>query len=152
MVFIDETWIRTVKDEGPALGLAGYADKITKTAEGRYVIANAKDRDAILDLRRDPKISALMAGAFSRRNEERLAAGIGRAPTSGELYIAHLLGAGEQLRHRLGHDVSRRVSQDMTTFVALAGDDGYGGAIGQLATKVPLVAIHDGSDCRLGET
>ncbi len=96
--FIDETWIRTVKDEGPALGLAGYADKITKTDEGRYVIANAKDRDAILDLRRDPKISALMAGAFSRRNEERLAAGIGRAPTSGELYIAHLLGAGDASR------------------------------------------------------
>ena len=43
-------------------------------------------------LRTDPAASALMAGAFARGNAAQLAQSIGRAPTEGELYIAHFLG------------------------------------------------------------
>jgi hypothetical protein len=49
-------------------------------------------RAAIMRLRNDPSASAMVAGAFTRGNEARLAAALGRAPSQGELYIAHFLG------------------------------------------------------------
>ena len=93
--FIEETWIRTVKDEGGQFGLGTYAARITKTSTGRYIIANPADRAAILALRKDPKISAMMAGAYARRNAEFVQGEIGRKPTSDELYIAHFLGPAD---------------------------------------------------------
>ena len=96
--FIEETWIRTIKDEGEQYGLGDYAARITKTAQGRYLVPAPKDRAAILALRRDPKISAMMAGAYAKRNAEFVAAGIGRKPTSEELYMAHFLGPADAMR------------------------------------------------------
>ena len=96
--FIEETWIRTIKDEGERYGLGAYADLIIKTPAGRYAVANPKDRAAILALRRDPKISAMMAGAYAKRNAEFVENSIGRRPTSDELYIAHFLGPADAVR------------------------------------------------------
>ena len=93
--FIEETWIRTIKDEGGAFGLGKYSALITKTAAGRYTVANPADRAAILALRKNPKISAMMAGAYAKRNADFVAAEIGRQPTSDELYIAHFLGPAD---------------------------------------------------------
>jgi len=45
-----------------------------------------------MNLRSDPAANALMAGAFTRSNGDRLAERLGRAPSEGELYIAHFLG------------------------------------------------------------
>ena len=59
---------------------------------------NAKDRAAILALRRDPKISAMMAGAYAKQNAAFVENGIGRRPTSDELYIAHFLGPADAVR------------------------------------------------------
>jgi hypothetical protein len=47
---------------------------------------------AVMNLRSDPTANALMAGAFTNANSEKLAARLGRSPTEGELYIAHFLG------------------------------------------------------------
>jgi Transglycosylase SLT domain len=91
--FIDQTWLATLKQNGPALGLGKYADAIQQDANGRYSVSDPTARAAILKLRSDPSASALMAGAFTRANAADLAAGIGRAPTEGELYIAHFLGS-----------------------------------------------------------
>jgi hypothetical protein len=90
--FIEETWIRTIKEEGGRLGLAVYADKIKRSEAGKYYVPDPTDRQLILDLRKDPQVSALMAGAYARRNGDFLATEIGRKPTAGELYIAHFLG------------------------------------------------------------
>ena len=92
--FIDTTWLAMVKEDGPRYGLAQYAAAIDKTANGRYVVSNPAKRAEILKLRDDPTVSALMAGALASRNSDYLTASIGRPPTSGELYIAHFLGAG----------------------------------------------------------
>src|SRR4051794_38513905 len=91
--FLDTTWMQTVKEAGPSLGLQAYADNIQRTPDGRYVAADPGARKAILALREDPDVSALMAGAFTRKNRETLAGALGREPSSGELYIAHFLGA-----------------------------------------------------------
>lgn len=96
--FIEETWLQTVKEEGGRFGLEAYAERIERTEDGRYVVADARHRKAILALRNDPKISALMAGAHAQRNAQQIAAQIGRQPTMGELYIAHFLGSADAAR------------------------------------------------------
>ena len=91
--FIDQTWLATLKNAGPAHGYGQYADAITVSADGRYEVADPNQRAAIMRLRNDPAVSATMAGAFTQANAAQLAAGIGRQPSEGELYIAHFLGS-----------------------------------------------------------
>jgi hypothetical protein len=96
--FIDTTWLATIKQSGPALGLGRYADAITQTASGNYEVRDPKMRSEILKLRNDPAANALMAGAFTKGNASALSERLGRAPSEGELYIAHFLGAGGAAR------------------------------------------------------
>lgn len=90
--FIDQTWLGTMKQDGPALGFGRYADAITQGADGRYEVTDPAMRNEIMRLRNDPTASALLAGAFSKANAGQVGAAIGRQPTEGELYIAHFLG------------------------------------------------------------
>ena len=78
--FIDQTWLATLKKAGPALGFGQYAEAIGKTENGRFTVTDPDMRSAIMRLRKDPRASALMAGAFTRSNEARLASRIGRQP------------------------------------------------------------------------
>ncbi|MCJ2069043.1 lytic transglycosylase domain-containing protein [Methylobacterium sp. J-030] len=91
--FIEQTWLGVMKNAGPRLGLQTEADAITRQADGSYVVADAGQRQAILDLRRDPKVSATLAGALTQQNAEALSGTLGREPTAGDLYVAHVLGA-----------------------------------------------------------
>ncbi|MGU3539762.1 lytic transglycosylase domain-containing protein [Methylobacterium sp. A54F] len=91
--FIEQTWLGTLKTAGPRLGLQAYADAVTARPDGTYAVADPATRQAILDLRRDPRISATLAGALTQKNREALSAALGREPTGGDLYAAHVLGA-----------------------------------------------------------
>jgi len=92
--FIEQTWLATMKEAGPQLGYGRYANAITRTASGKYVVADPGLRAEILRLRNDPTANALMAGAFTKGNAVKLNAKLGRAASEGELYIAHFLGSG----------------------------------------------------------
>jgi hypothetical protein len=91
--FIDQTWLSTMKQSGASLGYGKYADAISKTSSGRYVVNNPAMRNEIFALRKDPTANALMAGAFANSNAKVLTERLGRKPTDGELYMAHFLGA-----------------------------------------------------------
>jgi hypothetical protein len=91
--FIDQTWLGTLKTSGPANGYGRYADAISQSSDGHYEVADPAMRTAIMQLRSDPAASAMMAGAFTRANADQLQSAIGRAPSEGELYIAHFLGS-----------------------------------------------------------
>ncbi|WP_020184588.1 hypothetical protein [Methylopila sp. 73B] len=91
--FIDQTWLQVLKEDGPSLGLAAEAADVSKSASGRYVVADPTRKAELLALRDDPNAAALLAGAFTRRNAQTLTSELGRAPTEGELYVAHFLGA-----------------------------------------------------------
>jgi hypothetical protein len=91
--FTRQTWLGTLKQEGPSLGLASLASQITRGRDGTYTVADPAQRQAILKLRDDPTVSALMAGALAQKNGAALTAALGRPPSDGELYIAHFLGA-----------------------------------------------------------
>ncbi len=90
--FIEQTWLATLKQAGPALGLGNYSAAIVQGADGRYGVPDPVARAAVMRLRSDPSVSAKVAGVFTRGNEARLAAALGRGPSQGELYIAHFLG------------------------------------------------------------
>jgi hypothetical protein len=91
--FLESTWLQVMKDEGPRLGYQQYADAITETADGEFIIKDKSLRAEVLKLREDPQIAADLAAAFTRNNGAYLLDKFGRMPSPGELYIAHFLGA-----------------------------------------------------------
>jgi hypothetical protein len=101
--FIDTTWMQMVKDEGANFGLGHYAKDIERTADGQYVVRDPARRAEILKLRENPEAASYMAGAFASRNSAEIESVLGRKPTSGELYIAHFLGANGAKRFLLAN-------------------------------------------------
>lgn len=90
--FIEQSWLGMMKLHGAEHGMADLADKISITRNGRYVVADRQAKADILALRTDPEVAAIMAGEFSEDARAALKNAIGRNPTDGELYTAHLLG------------------------------------------------------------
>ena len=91
--FIEHTWLYMIREFGPEVGLGDVAAMVEVTRKGEFEIADARTEAAVLRMRYDPELSAIMAGAFARRNAEFAARRLGREPNGGELYIAHFLGA-----------------------------------------------------------
>lgn len=89
--FIDQTWLGLVKEHGGQYGLGSFAAAISKDADGRYH-AEASQKQAILALRKDPDVSALMAGEYAKATQGAMRASLGREVCGGELYAAHFLG------------------------------------------------------------
>lgn len=89
--FIDSTWLDMVRRHGAEHGLGAEAAALQNGA-------NAQTRRDILALRSDPEISARMAAELARENASTLQARLGRAPSAGELYAAHVMGPGGALR------------------------------------------------------
>ena len=91
--FIEQTWLSTVKSDGANFGLSSEANAIQKGSDGKYSVADPERRQQILDLRKDPVLSANLAGVLTQKNQAYLQQATGLDPTAGELYIAHFLGA-----------------------------------------------------------
>lgn len=89
--FIDSTWFDMVRRHGDEHGLGAQAAALRQGAD-------AATRRDILALRSDPEISARMAGELARENAQTLQAQLGRPPSAGELYAAHVMGAGGAAR------------------------------------------------------
>src|SRR5271170_5192711 len=51
--FVEQTWLGTMKDAGPALGYARYAAAITRDASGHLEVRDPALRQDILKLRND---------------------------------------------------------------------------------------------------
>ena len=83
-----------MREAGPTAGLSEEASQISSSGRGRFSVADRGARERILALRNDPEISAGMAAVLARRNFDGLSRALGRAPSQGELYIAHFLGLG----------------------------------------------------------
>ncbi|SDN13703.1 Transglycosylase SLT domain-containing protein [Methylobacterium phyllostachyos] len=90
--FIERTWLGVVRDFGAKYGLEKEAALITADSNDRPVILDPAERARVLELRRDPYLSALMAGEMLKRDAARIALRIGRDLTLGEVYLAHFLG------------------------------------------------------------
>jgi len=91
--FIEQTWLGMVKQHGAEHGLAEQANGIFRDSTGRYSVPDPAQRKAILALRRNTEVSALMAGELTNDNRIILEKKLDRNVSSGELYAAHVLGA-----------------------------------------------------------
>lgn len=91
--FIEQTWLKTVKESGAKYGLEAAADKISIGADGVARVSGAADKKAILALRDNPEISAQMAAELTKQNKQALESKLGEPVGATELYLAHFLGA-----------------------------------------------------------
>lgn len=112
--FIEQTWLSIMRQEGPKQGLGNYAGAISEGENGRLTVADPAMREKILQLRNDPQVSAVMAGALTQKNAEQLGTVLGRQPQAGELYMAHVLGArgAADLIRTAGSDPTRAAARD----------------------------------------
>lgn len=84
--FIESTWLSVLGRYGDKHG-AGQA-----AADARSLDPQARER--ALQQRFDPVLSARLAGELANENGAYLEQKLGRAPSQGELYAAHVLGPG----------------------------------------------------------
>lgn len=90
--FLDQSWLAVVDKHGAEHGLGWAADSIQKSG-GRYTVAGG-NRDAILALRNNPEVAALMAAEHASDNKGAIEAATGREATGTDMYMAHFLGLG----------------------------------------------------------
>lgn len=101
--FTQQTWLATVKADGPEHGYQWAADAITQGANGRYRITDPALRTAVLGLRNDPLAASSMAAEFAEDNATFVAARTGLAPEPVDLYLAHFLGAAGAAKFLTAH-------------------------------------------------
>ncbi len=112
--FIDSTWLQTMKQHGAEYGLGRYANAIQTRSDGRPYVADPAMKQEILDLRKDPNTSALMAAAFTKDNKDYLQDNVDGTIGSTELYMAHFLGAGGAAKFlNAMHDNPNRSARDL---------------------------------------
>ena len=93
--FIEQTWLGTVKEAGGQLGYGQYADAITKTSSGDYVVDDPGMRRVDHEAaRRSRRRARRWRRVLTQSNSFQLTGKIGRRPTDGELYMAHFMGVG----------------------------------------------------------
>ena len=96
--FINSTWISTFGRHARRFALDHYSQHIKQSVSGQYHVPDPQKRQEILNLRRDPRIASLMAGALAAENREQLVQSLRRMPEHPELYLAHFLGVNGAIR------------------------------------------------------
>ena len=95
--FIERTWLQVVRDFGAKHGLAKEA-AATQWIDDELTVPDPAERARILELRRNPYLSALLAAEMLSRDRARIARSIGRDLTRGETYLSHFLGPDDAER------------------------------------------------------
>jgi hypothetical protein len=91
--FIDQSWLGVVKQHGTENGLGWASNAITRSG-GRWVVSDPAMKSAILNLRKNPQVSAAMAAESASDNKTAIEGSLGRGATGTDLYMAHFLGLG----------------------------------------------------------
>ena len=90
--FGERAWLRALHENAKEAETIGA--RVFVTSGGRYYIPSPNDRDRILAARNDAELGARVARASAERNAARMRDALHRAPTAGDLYIAHVFGVG----------------------------------------------------------
>lgn len=95
--FKEDTWLDTIKVYGHKYGLDAIKQRIVYAVDSNGVsqpsINDPAQLAAALDLRLQPRLSALLAGEHVRRNQRQLSSTLDRKPGRTELYLTHFFGA-----------------------------------------------------------
>jgi hypothetical protein len=90
--FIDQTWLEVLHDHGGDYGF-GAAAAAVKLVDDEWTVPDERQRSWIMGLKRDPYLSALMAGALINDIQRELRRQGERELAEAELYSAHFFGA-----------------------------------------------------------
>jgi hypothetical protein len=99
--FVEGTWFDMIKSYGAKYGLKEEAAAVSTRIDGTDFVRDPVERKRILELRKDPRISSLLAAEYARENREYLKETVGGTIGSTDLYMAHFLGprgAGQFLK------------------------------------------------------
>lgn len=96
--FVRQTWLQTLLHHGAKHGYGAHAAAIEEVRPGHFAVSDPALEAEILALRTDPAAAAAMAAELAGDNARVLEARLGRPPGPGELYAAHVLGAGGAAR------------------------------------------------------
>lgn len=94
--FTRDTWLNTVKSHGDKYGLAEYAGKIEYTVDRngyqRPLVRDKAVYKHLMELRKNPRVSAMMAAESVKDNRLRLTRSFDRQPSEADLYLTHFFG------------------------------------------------------------
>ncbi len=95
--FKENTWLEAVRNHGDKYGMGSYASQVEEVVNSKGkalpVISDPAVHRHVLDLRHNPRIAALLAAEYVKRNMQRLLYSLDREPGRTELYLTHFLGA-----------------------------------------------------------
>src|SRR5262249_23398700 len=120
--FVEQTWLGLVKRYGNQYGLGKYASQIQEAGDGRYSVASADTKSAILALRQNPELAALIAGESAKQTKQTLECALGRQVCGGELYAAHFLGPPAARRLIALNDANPNARADVASPQAAKGN------------------------------
>jgi len=94
--FTRDTWLNTVKTHGDKYGMGDYASQIEYTVDRRGNrrprISDQSVYQHLLELRKNPRVAAMMAAESVKDNVTRLSSHFEHQPGRTELYLTHFLG------------------------------------------------------------
>lgn len=123
--FTDSTWMNMLERYGPQHGVS---------TEG-------KTRSELLELRKDAKLSSVMAGELAGENAKILQKKLGRPATSAELYAAHFMGPSDAARMiEAARNNRPGAASEMFPSAALANHNVFHGKDGASLTSAQLYA------------
>lgn len=99
--FTDDSWMTMLYANGAKYGLKDIADHIDVKRDKNNNIVSAKIQDPLiaqyaLDLRRDPRVNALMGAEFAKENKAIMEAALPKTKLERtDQYLAHFLGPGQ---------------------------------------------------------
>ncbi len=100
--FTHDTWLNTLKTHGAKYGLvadysANIEYKVTWSGYQRPVVRDETVYQHLLALRKNPRLSAMMAAEMVRDSQQKLVRSLDREPTETDLYLTHFLGADDAI-------------------------------------------------------
>ncbi len=94
--FTRDTWLNTVKQHGARYGLGHYVSAIefyvTRKGIQRPMVRDRAVRQHLLDLRKNPRLSAMMVAEMVIDSHRKLSFSLKREPSQTDLYLTHFLG------------------------------------------------------------
>jgi len=95
--FIDQTWLEILYDHAADHGYTAAREAVRMVSD-EVVLADESKRAWIVSLKKDPYLSALMAGELIKEVQRALQAEGERELAEAELYLAHFFGAKAAVR------------------------------------------------------
>ena len=94
--FTHDTWLNTLKSHGHKYGLKAYVKQIEfyvdRQGNQRPMVRDTNEYQHLMDLRKNPRISAMMVSESIKDNLQTLNFSFSRDPVKTDLYLTHFLG------------------------------------------------------------